>query len=49
MTQHTKTTTKPYTIAKTASTDYRAKNMIIRTYIIKSEITNIIQPTRHEA
>ena len=44
-----KTTTKYYTMAKTACTLYRAEDMIVRTDIIKSEITNIVQATRHEA
>jgi thiamine pyrophosphate-dependent acetolactate synthase large subunit-like protein len=46
-----KTTTKPYTMAKTADTLYRAENMIIcvGTDIIKSEITNTVRGTRHEA
>ena len=36
-------------MAKTASKIYRAEDMIIRTDIIKSEITNTVQVTRHEA
>ena len=35
-------------MAKTAGTVYRVEVMIIRTDIIKSEITNIIQAKRHE-
>jgi len=44
-----KNTTKSYTVAKTASTVYRAQNMIICSDIISSEITNIVQATRREA
>jgi len=43
-----KTTTKPYTVAKTAGTLYRAEDMIVRTDIIKSEIMNIVQARRHD-
>jgi hypothetical protein len=44
-----KSTTKPFTMAKTASKLYRAEDLIVRTDIIKTEITNIIQAKRHEA
>ena len=43
-----KTTTKPYTNVKAASTVYRADGMILRTDIIKSEIMNIMQVRRHD-
>jgi len=43
-----KTTTKHYTMGKTAGTLYRAEDMIVRTDIIKSEIMNIVQARRHD-
>jgi hypothetical protein len=43
-----KTTTKQHTLAKTAGTLYRTVDMVLRTDI-KSEITNIVRATRHEA
>jgi len=43
-----KTTTKQYTVAKTAGTSYRAQDMIVCTDIIKSEIVNIVQARRHD-